>query len=112
MEGALAHVPRPVQALLGRHISGGWQREGTAVLTGCLQHSHDAAEDFPPLPALLSCAEMQFEGDDSSSIMGRQEKQLFLSFQETSRVGHLMPPVLLGFPATDEQDLGAVTWLM
>lgn len=57
---------------------------------------------------------MQFEEDDSSSIMGRQEKKLFFPLQETSSVGCFIPPLLLGFPATDEEDWQdplAVTWL-
>lgn len=112
MEGALAHVPLGKYKLCWANAFQGLGRGKDGSADSCLQHSHDATEDFPPLPALLSCAEMQFEGDDSSSIMGRQEKQLFSSFQETSGVGRLVPPMLLGFPATDEQDLGAVTWLM
>lgn len=90
MEGALARVSLASTSSVGQTRFRGMAEGRDSSADSCLQHSHSAAEDFPPLPALLSCAEMQFEGDDSRSIMGRQEKRLFffLSGNQQGRVFH------------------------
>lgn len=59
------------------------------------------------------CAVTQFGAADSSS-MEWQEKSLFL-LAGNQRRGVFLPPLLLGFPAMDEQDWQdplAVTWLV
>lgn len=61
---------------------------GLSALWG--ETASSAAAQEPSLLSLLllCCALMQFEEADSSSVTGRQERQLFL--QETSSAGHFV----------------------